>query len=291
MDIAPQQVGPFDLVSVLVLHALVLAALLAAHREPPPLSAAAPIMGQIIQAPAASPAPARAKPASAAPLAMRTPPRPPQPVAPSKPAPRAKRPSAALAAKAEPRPLTTTAARAAREVAPAPTPMPQPTPAPPERTESPVPAAPSPPRKFTPAPSAPAPAAAATTAAAAGTASATAAAAPTTAPQRAAGSTGNPADNRAYFAALLQRLNRFKVYPAALRKEKVEGRVVLKFTIDAQGSVVGSSIERSSGHADLDHAAERMLTRASPLPAIPTSMGKRSLTLSVPIEYSLLTDH
>ena len=271
MVTARRQAGPIDLGGVLVLHALALAALLVAQREPSPLSATAPIMAQLIQAPA-SPAAAStpSKPKTTPPLAMRTPPRAQQPAEP------AHRAAVPAAAKPAPRPLTTTA-RTPRTAPPPPAPMPRPavTPAPREPAPSAAPA------RLPPVVARPAPAQAVAT---------TPATAPDAAPRRAPGSTGKPADHRAYFAALLQRLNRFKVYPAALRKEKVEGRVVLRFTIDANGSVVGSGVERSSGHADLDRAAARMLTRASPLPAIPASMGKRRLTLSVPVEYSLLTD-
>ncbi|MGE0337937.1 MAG: energy transducer TonB [Gammaproteobacteria bacterium] len=53
---------------------------------------------------------------------------------------------------------------------------------------------------------------------------------------------------------------------------------------------MASSVQRTSGNSALDDAAARILDRASPLPAIPSSMHKDSLTLSVPIEYSLLTD-
>jgi len=116
------------------------------------------------------------------------------------------------------------------------------------------------------------------------------ASAPTAASRRAAGSSASASDNRAYFAAILQRLNRFKVYPAVLRKEKVEGLVVMQFTIRADGRIVTARVQRSSGSRALDRAAEDMLERANPLPAIPDSLDKASLTLSVPVEYSLLTD-
>jgi len=101
---------------------------------------------------------------------------------------------------------------------------------------------------------------------------------------------GRARDNSAYFAEILERLNRFKRYPAELRKEKIEGRVVMKFTIEADGRVVAASVARTSGHEELDQAAREMLASASPLPAIPAAMHRAQLTLSVPVEYSLLTE-
>ncbi|MGE3774664.1 MAG: TonB family protein [Gammaproteobacteria bacterium] len=281
MELAvPRQLGPLDLGSVVLLHLAVLAALLVVRIEPAPVSATAPIMAQIVQAPMAAPAEPRAQPPKhLPPLAMRTPPRRQPTKVQETPQP----------TKAKAKPLTSSTPRAVREVATAPpkravarpqaqpriAPPPPPAPAPVEQAAVAVPTPPAPSRAVASAPA---------------VASSAAATAPTAAPERTAGSTGSPQDNRAYFTALLQQLNRFKVYPPAMRKAKIEGRVVLKFTIDAQGRVTFSDVQKTSGHVALDDAAERMLARASPLPAIPPSMGKSSLTLSVPIEYSLLTD-
>jgi len=278
MELAvPRQPGPLDLGGVVLLHLVVLAALLVVRSEPVPVGATAPIMAQIVQAPLTAPAEPRAQPPQhVPPLAMRTlPRRQPTPVQEAPPA-----------TKTNVTPLTSSAPRAAREIAtaapkritppPPPKPLPRVAPAPP-----PAPVA----RAAEAVPTPPVAAASAP-----GATASSAATAPTATPQRTAGSTGSPQDNRAYFTALLQQLNRFKVYPPALRKAKVEGRVVLTFTIDALGRVTFADVQRTSGHAALDAAAERMLARASPLPAIPSAMGKTSLTLSVPIEYSLLTD-
>ena len=284
MDLAPRQAGPLDLGGVALIHGVALAALLIARGTPPLTIAPAPIMAQLMQATAAPPAPpvAKLQPKPTPPLAMLTPARSQKPSVP----PHQATPVPVAAPKADTRALRTTAAESPREIAAAPVAVPRPTPTPAAPlTPEPVPSPPATTVTQAARPLAPSPTPPTTTSAAA-----TATPAPTVAPRPAAGTSGTPADNRAYFAALLQQLNRFKLYPAALRKDKIEGRVVLRFTIDAHGSVVRASVERSSGHVDLDRAAERMLTRASPLPAIPPSMGKTRLTLSVPIEYSLLTD-
>lgn len=274
---APRQAGPLDLGVVVLLHGAALAAFLFARVEPVSVRPSAPIVGQIVQAApaAATPTFVRAPP-RLAPLAMRTPPRRPPP-------PRAARKAA---------PLTSVTPRPARAVTPAPPPRVergQPPSPPRERTPEPSPTRP-PPTPVATAPAAPVRTSPPARASTAGSTASTAATAPAAAPTPRSGRPASGDANRAYFAALLQQLNRFKVYPPALRKAKVEGRVVLQFTIDAQGRVTASSVKRSSGHDALDAAASRMLTRASPLPAIPGSMGKSKLTLAVPIEYSLLMD-
>ena len=88
----------------------------------------------------------------------------------------------------------------------------------------------------------------------------------------------------------MRQLNRHKFYPAALKKAKTEGKVVLQFTLNQAGEVTASRLQAGSSHAELDQAALQMLLRANPLPANPAYMNRNSLTLSIPVEYSLITD-
>lgn len=96
--------------------------------------------------------------------------------------------------------------------------------------------------------------------------------------------------NPDYLTELFRKLARHKVYPSELKKNKIEGRVVVKFTLAADGKVISSSIQQSSGNDSLDDAALQVLNKASPLPAIPSYMNRSEMTLAVPVEYSLLTD-
>ena len=101
---------------------------------------------------------------------------------------------------------------------------------------------------------------------------------------------GNPDDVRKYIAAIMRQLNRHKTYARDLKKAKIEGTVVLKFTIDREGRLLASGVKQTSGHAELDRAAMDMLARANPLPAIPDFMNRDELALAIPVEYSLITD-
>lgn len=92
----------------------------------------------------------------------------------------------------------------------------------------------------------------------------------------------------AYIRALMAALLQQRTYPAAARKAREQGVVHVRFTIDRDGQVLSSKVQRGAGEL-LDVAALEVLQRAQPLPPIPASMGKQSLTITVPIEYSLTT--
>ncbi|UHD14853.1 energy transducer TonB [Thiocapsa bogorovii] len=90
-----------------------------------------------------------------------------------------------------------------------------------------------------------------------------------------------------YYAQLAAWLERHKRYPSQARKLRQEGIVRVRFVIDRNGKVISHRIESSSGHTALDRAASELLRRASPMPAIPASMGRSRLEIVVPIAYRL----
>ena len=77
-----------------------------------------------------------------------------------------------------------------------------------------------------------------------------------------------------------------KSYPLLSRQRKEEGTVVVKFTILKNGSVENLTL-RSSGYRGLDREARRMIMTSEPFPKIPSSANKESITLTVPINFSL----
>lgn len=92
-----------------------------------------------------------------------------------------------------------------------------------------------------------------------------------------------------YVRALMAALLAQRSYPAEARRQRARGVVAVRFTLDRQGHVLASSIARSPGFEVLEQAALEVLRRADPLPPIPTALGVDRITVTVPIEYSLIT--
>lgn len=123
--------------------------------------------------------------------------------------------------------------------------------------------------------------------------------APSSVPVSASASMPNPtpgSDPRArkqeadYFALLAAHLNRRKSYPVEAKKARQQGIVTIRFTVDREGRVSNASIKRGSGHDVLDRETLDLLQRVAPLPRMPASMDRDSITLSLPIEYALRTN-
>lgn len=93
-----------------------------------------------------------------------------------------------------------------------------------------------------------------------------------------------------YFALISSHLNRRKTYPAEARQARQQGVVSIRFTVDRSGGVSNISVRRSSGHTILDQATMALLQRVAPLPRMPASMQRESVTITLPIEYSLTTN-
>jgi protein TonB len=102
---------------------------------------------------------------------------------------------------------------------------------------------------------------------------------------------GRPGAAKTYFSSLMAWLNTHKNYPKLAKKNKEQGIVKLKFTVTREGDISNASIHNSSGYQSLDQAAMQMLRAASPVPPIPNDLGRSTLTLVIPIEYSLITNN
>jgi len=93
-----------------------------------------------------------------------------------------------------------------------------------------------------------------------------------------------------YIAKLMRHLQRYKQYPALLKKNHIEGKPVIRFSINKSGHLTNIEVKKHAKNAELDQAAMEVFRRASPLPKIPSALERETLTMSLPIEYSLIND-
>lgn len=94
------------------------------------------------------------------------------------------------------------------------------------------------------------------------------------------------ADHRWVGESLWRRVAELKRYPSTARLNGLEGRVVLKAIIRADGHLAEVSVVKSSGHAVLDAAAMEAVKLACPL-HMKHSIGPPQIVVSLPIVYSL----
>ncbi|QFU14873.1 TonB family protein [Microvirga thermotolerans] len=90
-----------------------------------------------------------------------------------------------------------------------------------------------------------------------------------------------------YRSRVMAHLARYKLYPEAARRQRMRGRVLVTFGLDAGGRVTGVSLSGSSGHGLLDAEALAMVRRASPFPPIPPENGQASASFTAPIVYDM----
>lgn len=90
-----------------------------------------------------------------------------------------------------------------------------------------------------------------------------------------------------YIVQLRAWLARHKQYPKSARRAGEQGTVKLYLAIDPSGRVLEHRIVKSSGADTLDQAANRMLERALPLPAMPAASDQRRLEIVIPVVFTL----
>lgn len=90
-----------------------------------------------------------------------------------------------------------------------------------------------------------------------------------------------------YQGRVIAHLRRYKFYPSAAKKRRLNGTVRVKFTINAAGRVISSGLVSGSGSAVLDAGARQTIRRANPFPPFPRGLGKRRMTFVIPIRFAV----
>jgi protein TonB len=89
----------------------------------------------------------------------------------------------------------------------------------------------------------------------------------------------------AWERATMTHLAKHKRYPEPARVRRVEGTVMVRFVFNGAGKVFRAEVAKSSGSPLLDAEAVELMSRASPLPALPPHLQVERTELVVPIIF------
>ncbi len=101
------------------------------------------------------------------------------------------------------------------------------------------------------------------------------------------GAAASPGAIASWRDRVVSRLQNAKRYPGSSEARREQGVVTLSFTVNRNGGVTARGIARSSGYSALDQEVLAMVARAAPFPPFPEGMPQASVSLSVPIRFSL----
>ncbi len=90
-----------------------------------------------------------------------------------------------------------------------------------------------------------------------------------------------------YTDMIRQRIQEALIYPPQARKDALEGRPFVRFSINSSGELLSVELLRSSGYSVLDEEALAAIRRASPFPKIPESLNKSHLALALGLAFEL----
>jgi protein TonB len=77
-------------------------------------------------------------------------------------------------------------------------------------------------------------------------------------------------------------------FPNVARREKLSGTPVIEVTIGADGKLLQTVVRRSSGHAEIDEAAMRILKLAAPFDPFPSDLSAKHDQIRIAYEWQFL---
>lgn len=90
-----------------------------------------------------------------------------------------------------------------------------------------------------------------------------------------------------YYINLKRKIELVWEYPYLARESGLQGRLLMRFVINRDGSLAEAKVLRSSGFALLDREALRAVHDASPFPPLPARMDTERLVINATFEYVL----
>ena len=96
---------------------------------------------------------------------------------------------------------------------------------------------------------------------------------------------------RGYRLALAREARRAWLYPKQALDEQWQGTTDIRIELLSGGRMLAARVEKSSGYAVLDEAALLLMSNAANSAQVPTSLISESLSIVVPVKFSLAGEH
>lgn len=97
----------------------------------------------------------------------------------------------------------------------------------------------------------------------------------------------DPAVEDGYRTRIRQAIDKHKHYPRMARRLGLEGRVVVAFTVEADGRLAGVRVVESSDSELLDEAALEAVRKAAPFPPFPDGVERQQWDFTLPLSFLL----
>jgi TonB family protein len=92
-----------------------------------------------------------------------------------------------------------------------------------------------------------------------------------------------------YARVIKERIMMHWSYPAEAKKNLVEGRLLVLFSLNREGDLTRLDITKSSGHGILDQEAATAIRNASPFPSFPEHITVSRLNVQASFDYYITT--
>lgn len=90
-----------------------------------------------------------------------------------------------------------------------------------------------------------------------------------------------------YARAIKEKIQPNWKYPTEARKKRMEGKLMLLFTLVSSGDVVRVDIQKTSGHNLLDQEARRAILGSAPFPPFPDHIAFKKLHIKAEFDYKI----
>lgn len=92
---------------------------------------------------------------------------------------------------------------------------------------------------------------------------------------------------KAYINAVRDLIEKNNTYPRKAKRRRIQGEVIVRFTLSANGVVTHRNVHKTSGFSVLDQAALSAVTKVRRFPPFPKHTQRTQWVFTIPLRYAL----